>query len=905
MHTRTTSLALAAILAIASLLVCPDLFAQPVAAVEISGTYSMSEEEVLGVIGIRAGDPFSPSALERAVGNLRKWGVFDSVEAAPVPGPEGMVIRFRLEEATAVVSIDIEGNAPYVENKVRKYLTLHPGDAFTPERLADQVERLKAFYAREGYVGTEIDVEEELMPEKGGVLLTFHVRRGGSLRIRSVEVTGNSAFPEGRFVSLLEPWRQFSERGLARSLRRIREFYQSHGYPKSRVRVREKRIDAEALRADLSLEVTEGPKVELSFEGAPHISRKLLRKAVTILSEGSFDSYEIERSAAALKELLRQRGYPDAEIDASRTDRTDGTIVIAFRITPNREARIRWLSFQGNDEVDGKQLSAEMVNRAQSLHHRGTFFPEEEANDNEAILKGMRRHGYLGASVGAWDVRPTPQGYALDVTIPIDKGPQMLAGEIAFSGNRGFDIPTLLREIKIRPGKLFDEPGLEEDRQRLLAFYADNGYPYAAVDQRSEIDLARGTAIIRYDIAEGTKATIGKILIIGDVLTSQKAIKSAMAIREGDPFSYRRIVESQLGIRRLGPFSAVTIETIGVEERSPIVHLKVRIEEERPFLVDLGVSYSTREHLTGSFTFRNLNAFGWAKTNKLELVAGQRLSRALISWYDPRFLSSSFEMTTSAWLQYKRQPTYAYSQVAGSLGWLRRFRRVGLSFSWELDRNYFVTGDSSAADAASLRNNTISRATLSGSFDSRDSFSDPRRGFFTLGSVDVYNEIKGNDADFFRFSWQGENDVTFLGRLTLATSLRFARIQTAGKNVSVPTNELLFLGGADTIRGFSEDSLGPLDVNGTAVGGRTRWIWNEELRIRLWRTLQGAFFFDMGSLTNSFSQIGWRTNVRRSAGFGLRYVTPVGPLRLDYGIKLDRKAGEPLGRVHFTFGYVF
>lgn len=897
-------LAVAAI-SLASLLVCPRLCAEPVEAVEISGVHSISEREVRDVIGIHPGDPFSIAAIEQAISNLRKWGIFDVIEVSPSMGPEGAIIHFQLEEATVVVSIDVEGNYPYIENKVRKYLTLHPGDIYTPERLAEQVERLEAFYAREGYVGTKVFVDEEMMPELGGVVLTFRIHRGDSLRISSVTVTGNRVYPTGRFITLLETWRQFSERGFARSLRRIREFYQSHGYPKARVHVLKKEIDFEAKSVDIALEVTEGPKVDIVFEGAPHTSRKLLRRTVTILSEGSYDSYEIELSAEALKELFRQRGYPDAVIETGRTDRPDGSIVIAFRITLGVEARIKRLSFRGNDEVDRHQMTPEMINREQSFRHRGTFSPEEEQADDETILKGMRRHGYLDAAVGEWEVGRTPQGYALEVTIPIEKGPQTLVGAISFSGNDAFTIPRLLKELKVRPGKPFDEPGLEEDRKRLVAFYSDNGYPYATVEQRWQRDTQPGKANIRYDIDEGKRVTIGHILIIGDVLTSQKAIKHAMELREGDVFCYRKIVQSQLNIRRLGPFSAVTIETIGVEERSSVVHLKVKVEEERPFLVDLGIAYSTREHLTGSFTFRNINAFGWAKTNKLELTAGQRLSRALISWYDPRFFSSSFEMTTSAWVQYQKQPTYAYSQVGGALGWLRRLRRFGFSFSWELDKNYFVTGDSVAADADSLRDDMISRISLSGSYDNRDSFSDPRKGFFTMGIVDIFNEIRGNKADFFRFTWQGENDVTFLDRLTLATELRFARIQTIGKNVSVPTNELLYLGGADTIRGFSEDSLGPVNVAGQAVGGRTRWIWNEELRVRLWRTLQWAFFFDMGSLTDTFSQISWDQNVRRSAGFGVRYITPVGPLRLDYGIKLDRKPGESFGHLNFTFGYVF
>ena len=130
------------------------------------------------------------------------------------------------------------------------------------------------------------------------------------------------------------------------------------------------------------------------------------------------------------------------------------------------------------------------------------------------------------------------------------------------------------------------------------------------------------------------------------------------------------------------------------------------------------------------------------------------------------------------------------------------------------------------------------------------------------------------------------------------------RILTIGSNVSVPTNQLLFLGGSDTIRGFDDDSLGPTNAAGDATGSRTRWIWNEELRFRVWKAISWAFFFDMGSLTNNFSDISWFT-IRRSFGMGIRYITPVGPIRADYGFKLDRRAGESIGKFNLTFGYVF
>ena len=516
----------------------------------------------------------------------------------------------------------------------------------------------------------------------------------------------------------------------------------------------------------------------------------------------------------------------------------------------------------------------------------------------------MKRQGYLNAKIEKWIIKDTKQGYALDIKIPIKASKRSYVTNIIFRGKYSLNKNRLLKACELKVGKPFDEPNLSSDADKLTRFFNNNGFPYAKVRVSWHYGSDKKSIIVIFDIDEGHKVRIGHMLIVGDVLTSQKAIKKAMSIHEGDPFSYKKIIDSQLNIRRLGPFMYVNITPIGLENKSNIVNLKIKVEEQRPFLIDFGVNYASDEYITGTFTFSNINAFGWAKTNSLKLTAGKNLNRAELSWYDPRFLSSSIEMNANTWVQHKKRPSYSFIQVGGALSWFRRFRKLGFLAKWELDRNYFISGDSVAADADSLRNNTISQTSLSGSFDSRDNFSDPMRGFFTLGSVDVFNEIRGNNANYLKFSWQGEANVSPIKRMTFNTTLRFARIEKVGSGVSVPTSDLLFLGGNDTIRGFGEDSLGPLDSSGKATGATTRWIANEELRLRLSRHIQIAGFYDIGSLTNNFSEISYDT-IRHSAGFGIRYITPVGPIRLDYGFKLDRKAGESKGRLHFTFGYVF
>jgi outer membrane protein insertion porin family len=878
--------------------------AMDIRAINFSGNHKASDEEIRDVLPIRVGDEFSFPSLDMSVTYLRQWGIFDSINVSPKIRDGGVTLDFILVQATIIASIDFSGNYPFLEDKIRKYLSIHAGNAYTPGILKDQIDRIKTFYKRQGFADSEVYVDEEFVPDMDGVALTFHIHRGASLRYRNIEVRGNKAYPLGRFVSTINTYKTFTERRLRASIRKLKEFYHLKGFPRARVKLVSKKIDFGANRVDIIIDIYEGPHVNYAFAGAKNVSRKELRKRITLLQGGTIDELEIEASAQAMKAYLKDKGYPDARITGTKTEQKNGDMLITFDIAEGKSRRISHIIFKGSPKKASKPLSRGMANRRRTFGQAGTFYPEEMKSDDEAIIENLKRDGYLNAKVGRWKVRPSEDGYSLTIDIPIETGTQTRIERISFVGNKSFPKRKLLKALSLKVGKPIDEPSLVNERRKLISFYADNGYPYARVDQNVTTIEESGSAVITYTIDEGELVRIGRVLYLGDILTSQKAIHGAMNLHEGDVFSYRKILESKLNIRRLGPFSAVSIEPIGLAEKKGIVHLRVQVEERRPFYIDTAINYSTKDDLTGSLSFTNINSFGWAKTNTLKITGGRKLSRAEVLWLDPRFLGSSFEMTTNGWVQYKRQPTYAYTQIGGGMGWFRRYRRLGFLFRYELDRNYFIQGDSVAADADSLRDNTLSQISLSSSYDSRNSFAYPTRGFFTLGKVDIFNEIKGNEANFVKLTWQGENEVSFLKRITLSTALRLNRILTIGENVSVPTNQLLFLGGSDTIRGFDDDSLGPTNAAGEATGSRTRWIWNEELRFRVWRTISWAFFFDMGSLTNTFSDINWFT-IRRSFGIGLRYITPVGPIRADYGFKLDRRAGESIGKFNLTFGYVF
>jgi outer membrane protein insertion porin family len=877
---------------------------QLVKKIRIIGPTAADKDKIRDVMPLKEGELYSPELLSRTVKFLEKWEVFTSINTSVKKTARGVIVTLKFTDAIIVAQIDIKGNYPYIENKVRKYLTLHAGDVYTPAKKEEQLDRLLDFYAREGYVDTEVSVSEEPAPAPNSIILTFHIHKGGLLRYRMIEVEGNRAWPDGRFISAINTYKPYSEKRLRRSLRELKTFYNRNGYPRAKIRIKQKNIDLENNRVDLILKVHEGPYVDVRFKGNKWISDSTLKKTITIFREASFDVYEIDESKKAIVKHYNMRGYPDTSVESTRSRLRKDLIVITFVIDEGPWRPIKKIEFEGNRQISGKNLSKNMLTKRHTVTEPGALLEENVAKDSETITENMRNKGYLDADVEPWQVELTEQGYAWNVTIPVNEGLQTLVAHVNFTGNETFTDEQLLKPLKLKPGKAFNPSIVPEERQHIIMYYADHGHPYADVVQEIHIDDATHEATISYDIIEGPEVRIGRIVIVGDILTSQKAIKGAMSLKEGDQFSYEKLIESQLNIRRMGAFSSVRIETMGIEEKQNTVHLKVSVDEARPFRIDAELGYSTKESFTGSLTFTNLNSFGWAKQTFLRLTGGRKLSRVELGWVDPRFLSSSFEMSTITWIQYRDRPSFSYVQLGGSLGFFRRLRRFGVNFQQEFTRNYFVEGDSVAADAESLRNNTISRTSASASYDGRDSFSNPTKGFYTLGAINFFNEIEGNRAHFVKLSLQAEYDIGFWKRLVFSSSFRFDRIQELRRNTSVPTNELLFMGGDDTVRGFPEDSLGPTDALGRATGGRLRWIINEELRLRAFKNFQIAAFFDMGSLTNSFPQINLST-VRTSAGLGVRYITPVGPVRLDYGFILDRQPGDGVGRLHFTFGYVF
>ncbi|MDO8527390.1 MAG: outer membrane protein assembly factor BamA [Deltaproteobacteria bacterium] len=876
------------------------LAASTISKIEIGGEMSVPKEQILHFLPFKVGDDYDPKKMQVAVENLKKWGIFDIIELGSEADGSGILVKILLHQAEIISDIEIQGNYPYIKTKLRKRLNLHVGDMAEEKKLEEQVGRIKSFYEKEGFYHTNVEVSTFPDSEENNVYVVYHIIKGERLRYDGVQVEGVHSFMKGRVGSFVRPMSIYTEKRLRDSLRELTNFYKSRGYLRVHVHIIDKKIDWKTRRVSLKLVVREGPRMKIFFSGNPHYRIKTLKKALGLYEEVNFDTVELQNSADTLKNYFKKDGYPDAKVTFKSKKISPSLYHIYFDIHPGIRNRIKTIEFSGNNSISENKLQKQIFTKEKSLTQKGLMNEAILKDDQKIVEQYYQSRGFLDADVSPAKIEVDKTFGNLKIDFPVVEGSQVFVEKTVLGGNENFKAEEILKDLKNQKDEPLNEVLLPYDKEQVQLFYANNGYPYAQVQQSTERHDDKITII--YTIHEGPLVRIGEVLITGDVLTSQKAILKAMVIKRGAVYSHQKIVDSQLGLRHLGAFNTVNIETIGLEEKETTVHLYVKVEERPPFVVSAEVQYSTDLKYAGTLKFTNLNAFGWAKQNSLLLRGGAKTSRAELAWFDPRFIGADVQMTVSSWMDYEKNPIETSLQTGGATAFFRQFHRFGFLERYELTRTYNLQGQS--IDPTVLRDSTLSEISSQISFDTRNSYSDPSRGIFALTRGDIINEIKGLGANFAKIRFDFINYFSPLRRITFSNSLRLDEIKSIGANVSVPQIQLYGLGGDDTVRGFKEDVLGPQAPDGRPSGGRSRFIYNSELHIRVVGALQWAFFFDAGALTNSYHDFNSQT-VRRSGGFGLRYITPVGPIRLDYGIILDPQPGDNFGRLHFTFGYPF
>lgn len=873
--------------------------ASTIADIQIKGEiYSTTPRRILRVLPFKIGDPFEEAKLTKAVEQLQRWGIFDKVEASGKPAPAGTIVEFQLHEGVVIGDIDIRGNYPYIESQIRKQVNLRVGNILKEEELEEQAKRIKRFYLRKGYFNTVVDIKTEPAPVPNTVLLVFHVIKGERMRYSEVVFEGVKAFPLSRLHSFISVMSLHSKRKLRAAMNSITHYYRRHGYLKAKVRLEEKKIDRKTWRVVARMIVKEGPRVKIFYRGSHPYKLRTLKRNITLYDEGNFDSIELQASANKLIRKFHNDGYYDARVTFKRRKIRSDLYHIFFFIDSGPRRFVYKINFAGNENLSARKLKKQMFTQEHSITEKGILDETLLKDDRKALQQYYQTEGFPDAEISKAQTETSASGRRINVNYQVTEGPQVIVEKIVFNGGASVPEEKRIEFLENRAEKPFNKVMLAADKDQVQLAYANHGYPYATVEQKVERRGDRVTVI--YNIEEGPIVKIGDILYVGDVLTSVRAMRQALRIRRGEIYSQEKIAIAQLRLRQMSTFNNVVIEPIGLDQKETTVNLKVQVEERRPFVLDMEGRYSTDTRYAGTLKFTNYNSFGWGKQTRLVLLGGIEQDRAEISWLDPLFLGSDVQMSLSSWMDYEKEPIESSLQTGGGVSFFHSLKRFGFLERYQLTRNYILEGQ--AKDPTALRDTTLSEIGFSTTYEGRDNYADPRRGIFGLAGAQLFNEIGGLGAVFAKLKVGFNHYLPLMRNLTWGNFFRLDRIENLFGTAVVPQHEILKLGGDDTVRGFREDRIGPLNAAGRPLGGRLRFIVNSELHIHMGESFQTALFYDTGSLTDSFGEIDSNT-VRHSVGLGFRYITPVGPVRADYGIILDRQTGENFGRFHLTFGY--
>ena len=669
------------------------------------------------------------------------------------------------------------------------------------------------------------------------------------------------------------------------------------------------------------------PRVStIVFTGEPGFPEAQLRKELTLTEGERFDFITWQSDRDRLQDFYIARHHVAARVTASRMGDAQ-TVTLTYAVAAGPETAV---------VITGATLGNEVIRDIEGAWAISIVDELLLDESREIVRSALSRAGYPRAIVS-----PTLEtvGAVRRLTITVDTGPKMepprevVAEKPSLTiENVAFVRPasaaaaplevtgeTLRSAIGLSPGSAADTNTIEEARQRIQTLYRREGFVSSRVTARQDVRSATGSIDVTFEIDEGPRQVVGEVVVEGNRGTDADVITRALRLEAGQPLRAQDWVDARRRLFDTGLFRRVDVRNEPIESNDTAARMRVRIVvEEWPALRLRYGFQAAEERREGSFGGRNvvpgLNAdltrrtlFGRAVTTvgKVELQRRNRLAQGTVT--APTFLS--LPVASSLLVTRSRQEFAAATLVTdrGGLSWEQNAgfarNRMSLSYAYHFDRNH--TFDTKPANPGfpsfDVRIN-IARLTAAGAWDSRDDAGDTTRGSLVSYAFEYAPASLGSDIRFIRHVVQAYHFRGWRG-VVLGSAARIGFVSPLGGQELIPS-ERFFAGGARTVRGVAEDGLGPRDFFGDPAGGQALLVLNQEARFPIYRWFRGVGFIDAGNVFQRPGNFGF-SNLVGSIGAGLRVVTPVALLRVDYGRKVWPAPRADSGQWFFGVGQSF
>ncbi len=666
--------------------------------------------------------------------------------------------------------------------------------------------------------------------------------------------------------------------------------------------------------------VREKPAIRrIIFEGNKEIADDKIKDVLDLKPYTVIKDKSLQENAEKIKALYAGKGYAGTTVSVVVRPVSNEAADVVFEITEGKKVHIKSIKIQGakafsQDELKGiMEVTEKKPWWTPSLRNivglvkgeAGILKWDALERDVGRITAFYHNHGYVDAKVGQPKVER--KGADIYITIPVHEGERYGVGKINIKQKFFKDEYELLSHLELKNMDYFSQEILRKDIMALTNMYADKGFAHCVITPRIVKDPEKKVVNITLLVDKGPKVYFNRITIEGNTRTRDKVIRRELRVMELKPFSATGLKTSNDRLRRLGYFKDVDITPKPAQDQSHM-NLDVKVKERPTGTFSIGAGYSSVDNLILMGEISQRNFLGKGQTLSFKGTIGGSTQRFSLSFYEPYFQDTRLSLGLDLYNWEYDYSDYTKDSVGGAL-------RFGYPLTDNL--NFYFGGRVDNTDLSDIDDNASyiiqnsmdiksTRSLSAGlNYDSRNRYFNPTRGWKGDISMEYAGGVLGGDASFLKF--KGELGYYHPLWRFLTGHMKFgAGYVMDGPGGSLPVYERFFLGGLDSIRGYKYGDVSPRDPEtDERIGGEYMGYLQSEVIFPVLKQmgLNGVVFLDMGNVWGKDTDEGFDiTDLRKSAGAGIRWLSPMGPLRVEWGYNFDRHPGDDKSNWEFRMG---
>jgi outer membrane protein insertion porin family len=735
--------------------------------------------------------------------------------------------------------------------------------------------------------------------------MTNHL--GREMRIASIAPEGNQRIDSGAILSkiLTKAGDPYSQTGLRNDLK---EIFKMGFFNDVQIDIKESPQGKNVI-----FRVIEKPVINtIVYEGINELKEEDVKAAANIKEHFILNPTKISAAEEAIKNLYKTKGFYNSKVTSAITYPDDKGANVRFIINEGKKIFIKEISVEGNATFTDKELLGEIETDEKWfmswLTDAGLLDMNKIQQDAQKIVAYYNNHGFLEAKVGEPQI--TQQEEWLFVKFIVEEGPRFRVGTVDVTGDIVGDKEKMLALLSIRNEKFVSRQIIRDNILALTDYYAESGYAFASIRPITSKSPAGDRMDVTLKVSKGNLVYIDRISIKGNTRTRDNVIRRELRIVEGGVFDSKALRQSTQSLQRLMYFEEVNItpEPSLDPDRMNVI---VQVKEKSTGTFSIGAGYSSADNLILMGQIAENNFLGRGDTLSLSANVSGKSSRYNLGYTDPHLNDSPLSWGLDAFSTNREYDDYTKDSKGGGI-------RLGYPIfeKWQIFGNYSYT-DTDLTDVSEnasfiIRNSVdlhiTSAVKVSLVRDTRNKRYGASEGSRNSVSVKYGGGPFGGDAEFTKFEgssgWYFPMPLKTIFHASLSAGQVFEN-----QTDKLPVYERFYLGGLNSVRGFKYAKISPRDpVTDERIGGDKMWYTNTEFVFPLLETqgLMGVLFFDTGQVLNDDEDWGdFNESIKKASGVEVRWLSPMGPLRLVWGYNLDAKDGEDESVWDFSVGGTF